>query len=255
MSSQCGRAQSCIFWNSGIVRLKNPLYYAVVISLDVNEARSMKLAWCNLPKYLSLKGQISQTSLGLCCSYCCDYAQGRFPLYWTGAVFGNYFVAPRLGGVSFYCSQEWGESLQLQLVWNRSGSIQCALSMPVCLPGSLPRFLLGPQQQPGGTIRGSGFTGYSFEISFFSGADLFGTHHAVDGQPHSLLLSLGFLAPAFLPFPEAPAHLSELTAACVLCGECLIPLQVQIPHVGTKASWRKSLHSCQRCCLPEWSSV
>lgn len=59
--------------------------------------------------------------------------------------------------------------------------------------------------------------------------------HTTVWQPHSLLPSLGFLAPAFLPFPEDPAHLSELRAACVLCGECLIPLQVQTPHAGTKA--------------------
>lgn len=127
MSSQRGHAQSCIFWNTGIVRLKSPLCYAVVITLDVDKAKSMKLGRCHLPKYLSLKRQISQTSLEPCCSYCCEYVQGRFPLYWTGLVSGNYFIVPRLGGVSFYCSQVWGKkpaAVWMKQVWLHSVSSQ-----------------------------------------------------------------------------------------------------------------------------------
>lgn len=149
----------------------------------------MKLGWCHLPKYLNLKRQVSQTSLGLCCSHCCECLWGRFPLYWRGLLCGNDFIVPRLGGVSFYCSQVWGKKLQLQPGRNRAGSIQCALSKPVCLwglPGSLPRFLLGPQKQLGGTPRGSGFTGCSFDICFFLGADWFSTHLSVDVQPDIL---------------------------------------------------------------------
>lgn len=133
MSSQCALAQNCIFWNLDIVRLKSPLYYNLVVSLDVDKVKSMKLGWCHLQKYLSLKRQISQISLGLCCSHCCEYVRGRFPLYWTGLVCGNDFIVPRQGGVSFYCSQAWGEKCQLQPGWNRPGSIQCTLSEPVCV--------------------------------------------------------------------------------------------------------------------------
>lgn len=207
-------------------------------------------AWMmSFTKIFELKRQISQIPLGPCSSHCYEKVWGIFPLYWTGLVCGNDFIVPRLGGVSFYCSQVWGEKLQLQSGQNTSGSIHGALSDPVCLyalPNSLLRFLLRTQEQPGGTSRDSGFTGYSLTSLLSQWWYL--AHHSVDMHPDILLPS------SRLPGPSIPA---------LPCSPCpplwthssLIPLQVQTLHVETKASWRKSLQVCQTCCLPDWSSV
>lgn len=111
---QCGHAQSCIFWNLGVVRLKSPLYYALVISLDVDKAKSIKFkGWGNLPKYLSLKRQISQTSGTVLLPLLCVLA-------------GQISIVLNRSGVWkwLYCSQTgWSEFLLFSSVrWETSAA-------------------------------------------------------------------------------------------------------------------------------------
>lgn len=201
MSLQGGHAQSCIFWNLGVVRLKSSLYYALVLSLDVEKTKSMKLGW-----WWTIYKNIWAS-------------KGRFPKpLWDRAA----PIAVSICRADFPCTEQvwsvemtllfpnWVERISIVLKCEvrsfscsmaEAGSIQCALSKPVCLwamPGSLPRFLLEPQKHLGGTPRGSSFTGCSFDVSFFSDY-LFGTYYSVDVQPDILLPSTR------IPGPSIPA--------------------------------------------------
>lgn len=184
MSSKCAHVQSWIFRNLGAARLKTPLYYALVILLDVDKDKSMKLEQCHWPKYLSLKRQISQTSLGLCCSHCCEYVQGRFPL-----------VLNRSGVWKWlYCSQTgWSEFLLFSNVrretsaatWLKQACLHSVHSQRAsvylwALPGSLQHFFWGLRRSLVAPLEFLALQATALTSLFFSGADLLGIHHSVD---------------------------------------------------------------------------
>lgn len=126
-----------------------------------------KLWWCHLLRYLSLKGRFPKPLWDQAAPIALSMYRGDFPCTEQGWGVEISLLLP-----------DWVEWVSVVLKCEARDFSSClvktlspfsALSMSWCAhgaqPGSLPRFPLGPQKQPGCTSRGSGFTGCSFGIT------------------------------------------------------------------------------------------